>query len=254
MFIQIDSKDREPSSVSESDMQINMSACRALYRGEGLIRFKSCTFSYSFHQINQKNNTFIARFSNATFKTINILGTLTSGNLSATNMTANIKAQMDVNSAGQIFTVSVSQLTGKLNISANVGNFIIETIDNDCGEVIGQLKNTSSTSANTYEGKFVVNLTPVKHLYISTNFSTKTGNFDSLNQSMNSIFCKVPVVTAYFSNIHYEESQSEFRHIGELPSMLKIRVTDNKGQIVDFNGVPYQIEFEYKNEYNNKNN
>lgn len=242
MFLQIDNKDRESSSRSESDFLIDLNVCKSAHKGVSQIRFKSMTYSYTFYQINSRNSRFTVEYSNASTKVINILGLLTAGNISVSQMTANIKAQMDVNTSGQVFTVSVNTSTAKLTITASAGAFTITPIDR-AGDVLGANAQTSPPSI-TYESPMGINLTPVRYMYINTNMQSRTGNYDSTSKSLNRVFAKIPITGSYFSNIHYEPSQVDYKHINEIPSMLEINITDSYGDTVNFNGVPFHIEFE----------
>jgi hypothetical protein len=252
MFFQIDSKYKTADSVSDTDFNVDLETVRRVFRGDGMIRLKSFTYSYTFYQITPKNNTFTVAFNNGSTRSVNILGVGgSSGNISGAQLSANIVAQMNVNTAGQTFTAVVSNTTGRLTITASLGVFSITSGNDKTHEVLGMDADTTLPPAASITLPYVVNLTPIRYLLLHTNFPTKSGNYDNFSNKTNNVFAKIPVNSSFFSNVHYEAPDSEFRHINEVLPKVNIKITDGEYNQIDFNKINFQIEFEYKNLFNN---
>jgi hypothetical protein len=83
----------------------------------------------------------------------------------------------------------------------------------------------------------------IKNIYVSSdNFILN--NIDSNNHGRSNIICSIPVNGSSGSFLFYEDNQKHLVHnINNLTS-FKLRMTDEDGELIDFNEVHYSLTLE----------
>jgi hypothetical protein len=195
------------------------------------LSLQNASIPYSFYSITASDNTF-----NWGLTGLNPMQTyyVQPGNYNITQLIDVIQAAM-----GASYSVSYSVITSKILITHTSSDFII--YPGTINHVLGFSKTTMTTStANILYGRDCVNLNQIRALNIECNYPTYNINVaQAYNQN---ILATIPVYVAPFSIISYT-NPNNFRinlYVNKL-EQIQIRIIDNNGQLVNLNGINYQM-------------
>jgi hypothetical protein len=195
------------------------------------LSLQNASIPYSFYSITADDNTF-----NWGLTGLNPMQTyyVQPGNYNITQLIDVIQAAM-----GASYSVSYSVITSKILITHTSSDFII--YPGTINHALGFSKTTSTTStANLLYGRDCVNLNQIRALNIECNYPTYNINVaQAYNQN---ILATIPVYVAPFSIISYT-NPNNFRinlYVNKL-EQIQIRIIDNNGQLVNLNGINYQM-------------
>jgi hypothetical protein len=194
------------------------------------LSLQNANIPYSFYSITSMDNTFSWGLVGGPVNTYYV----EPGNYTVTQLVNVIK-----NAMGSQYTITYSSITSKLLFTHASSNFVIYA--NTINHVLGFSKTTDTTStANILYGRDCVNLNQIRALNIECNYPTYNVNVaQAYNQN---ILATIPVYVAPFSIISYTNTNN-FRtnlYVNKL-DQIQIRIIDNNGNLVNLNGVNYQM-------------
>ena len=188
---------------------------------------QNVTIPYSFYNINDNNN----------FISYTVAGQTTL--LSIINGNYNITQLVDFLNFNMVgFNITYSLITNKLTFS-NTSDFLINSAST-CLSTLGFGNTTYPSVEKILISVNCVNIMNVKRININSNFITYNINKATINNY--SILCSVPVNKPAFSLIEYNNT-NHFRtnlFINQI-STIKIKLTDESGNLIDLNGCHYCI-------------
>ena len=193
------------------------------------LSLQNANIPYSFYSITTIDNTFQWQVGVNTFSY-----NVEPGNYTVYQLIALLKTQM-----GVTFTITYNSITSKLLFTNTTNNFTI--LASTINHILGFSKTTNSTSvALSLTARDVVNLNQIRALNIEINYPTYNVNVaQPYNQN---ILATIPVYVAPFSIITYI-NPNNFRtnlYVNKL-EQINIRILDNQGNLVNLNGINYQI-------------
>ena len=168
--------------------------------------------------------------------------TIPSGTYTATALATAIETVLNTDDTnGDTYTVTFSTVTGKMTIANGGSNFALTFGTNttySIAYVIG-FANTNKSSSSSYTGENVVNLN-TKYYTIHCNF------VDNCTYQANSVSSSwiVPVNCSWGDLIVYSPHLAKsFKTNQTEISTMQIFVKDDRGYIVDLNGVDWSVNF-----------
>jgi hypothetical protein len=267
MLIHINSEHRQENETPENfTLPINVSN---KFDGEHYLSIESVQIPLSFYQVRENyNNQFNVQFSNGSTKAIypfidNTTGVnIYSGNPTATQICSNIQAQMNINSSGQTFTVTVNPQTAKILFKyvtgANVFTVDFQTYsatNPETSKLLGFVKNSVNTSnaSGVVVAPYVINVTPIDSIFIKSNISFKNGgDYESKNKNHSSIIAKIPVTrqdASSFSNLYWNPSYLSPRKVNKLNTTYNFELIYGDSYTpVNLNGLDWSMTLNYINE------
>jgi len=193
------------------------------------LSLQNANIPYSFYSITTIDNTFQWQVGINSFSY-----NVEPGNYTVYQLIALLKTQM-----GVTFTITYNSITSKLLFTNTTNNFTI--LASTINHILGFSKTTNTTSvARSLTARDVVNLNQIRALNIEINYPTYNVNVaQPYNQN---ILATIPVYVAPFSIITYT-NPNNFRtnlYVNKL-EQINIRILDNQGNLVNLNGINYQI-------------
>jgi hypothetical protein len=136
------------------------------------------------------------------------------------------------------FTITYNPITNKLTF-LNSNNFIFLK-SSTCYSVLGfDQKNNISSSLSLISSN-CVNIMNVKRINVVSNFISY--NIDKASLNNYSILCSIPINKPAYSLIEYNNTNNFRTNLFlNLISLIKIKLTDENGQLIDLNGNNYCI-------------
>ena len=93
------------------------------------------------------------------------------------------------------------------------------------------------------ESNICCNMFTIKNIYVSSdNFILN--NIDSNNHGRSNIICSIPVNGSSGSFLFYEDNQRHLVHNVNNLTSFKLRLSDEDGDLIDFNEVHYSLTLE----------
>jgi hypothetical protein len=216
--------------------------------GGGKIGVKSIELPYTFFTCrNGINNAFRYTQSNGTTsKIIYLSGSVIEGSPNINVIVANLKAQLDVNTEGAVWTITVNASTGKLTFLSTFAATFTQ-IDPEVFAMIGLNAGNPPTffSNLAYTTPHVINVNPVKYVFVHSDLPTSVNDYDSFTKNHSQVITKIPINVNAFSNVFVENSEIEYRPCGQISSVLSFRLTDTKNREINLNGVPWSITLDF---------
>lgn len=201
---------------------------------------QSCVIPYSFYNIDSTNNALfyqeiIVDGNGAQTGTTNTQIYIASGNYNAIQLASYLTANLPRT------TVSYSIITGKFTFINSTNNFIIKSQYSNCLDLIGC---SSNDLYNTSALKKLVsytpaNLSPRQCICVSSNL--QTGNINNQLGSNRSIICSIPITSAPFSLITYNNQSSKFNLYTNFLNFINLKLTDQSGVSLNLNGQYFSI-------------
>lgn len=265
MLLHINSEDRADNETAER-FAVNFGNIGNDRNNEHFLAVESVQIPLSFYQVRELyNNQFNVQFSNGSTKAVypfvdNSTGVnVYSGNPTATQICSNIQAQMNINSSGQTFTVTVNPQTAKILFKyatgANVFTLDFATYDStnpETAKLLGFVRNSVNTSnaSGIVVAPNMVNVTPIDSIFIKSSISFKNGSdFDSKTGGQNQIIAKIPVIRqdcVAFSNLYYNPSNIQLRPVNKIVGSHTFELVYPNGTRVNLNGVDWSMSMIYK--------
>lgn len=248
----IDSKNRIDASSTTSNFTIDLSKLdNKFYRNRVELYFVRCVIPYSFYNIrNGVNDEFTITYGNATTKTIFLTGTTrVEGNYGINDMLALAKTQMDINSAGQTFTLTLSPITGRITVTASTGTFSLTFANTESNKILGFEKGTYASTLTSLVAPYVANRFYERNIQIKTTFNYDVSDYETgKNSGSTKLLSTVPVsgqTIQPFGNIYYEELQPNKKIINSMPNNLTVELTYTDGSRVDLNGLDWSCQIAF---------
>lgn len=250
MLISLNSEDRVGGTNEEPVFDLTPLGSHHT-RGSGTLSVRAVTLPYTFYTVEQgTNNSFTYLDSNGVSKLIYVNGSASSGSPSATQMVTNIQAQLNINTDGAVWTVSINQVTAKLTFtSTKLSTFQFGSpADPETYKVLGFDSATSAVFLANTPRTFnnLINLSPHQFVFVRCNLPIQTGHdFDSYTQNIGDAIAKVEITGNPFTNIYYEPKNLEIRMIMSLSGQFTFRLTNRKNKVLNLNGIPWSITLDF---------
>lgn len=195
------------------------------------VSLTSCKFINAFYNIDEHNNV----FSSDLFDIV-----VTPGNYS-------IKQLIEYLNAEQAYaTFSYDTITYKVTITCSV----LDVYQSTLLPVLGFV-NEDFTILTLAISQYVFNLSGVNAIYISLDNLTLANNSIQDNGLMKCIECiPISVVTGY-SQVYEASTNTHYKLYDDTIRRIKIRITDESNELVNFRGTDYFITLHFSFSYNN---
>ena len=141
------------------------------------------------------------------------------------------------------WTITYNNKFNKFTFIHQFHNFTFLNSSN-CYEMIGfKVGSSFASTLLSLTSNIGCNMFTIKNIYVtSDNFILN--NIDSNNHGRSNIICSIPVNGSSGSFLFYEDNQRHLVHnINNLTS-FKLRMTDEDGDLIDFNEVHYSLTLE----------
>ena len=198
-----------------------------------LISIKNAVIPYSFYNVNITNSKF-----NYVVNGVSYNVNLTFGNYNVNTLKAHL-----IELIGDLFIITYLTKTNKFIFTHLTYDFIFLSSSN-CFEILGFKDNYNYSSIDLILTSTIsINLFTVKNIYVCSN-NFILNNIDSNNHNKSNIICSIPVNGSMNSILFYEDNTKHLVHKLDNITNLRISLTDEDGQLIDFNNVHYSITLE----------
>lgn len=195
---------------------------------------QSAQIPASFYAITSTNNTF-----NYTVNTVAYNIQVTPGNYNYNTLVTAMTTAFTVN--GHTFTFVLNRASNILTMTLSSGTWN-NILPSSIGVVLGFLPTTTYTivaNTITYPNLFDV-MGPKKLKIFSSNMAIDS--YDSINNSTTNLIETISVNVPGFSLILYQNIDGTYGHLRtHYLSTVDIQITDENGNMIDFNGVGWTI-------------
>ena len=216
-----------------SDALYVLPAIEVLQDENALISIKNAVIPYSFYNVNITNNRL-----NYVVNGINYNINLVVGNYNVNTLKSHLIELM-----GNSFVITYVSKTNKFIFTHSTYDFTFLSSSN-CFEILG-FKDKFNYSSNDFilTSTISINLFTIKNIYVcSDNFILN--NIDSNNHNKSNIICSIPVNGSMNSILFYEDNTKHLVYkLGNIQN-LRLTLTDEDGELIDFNDVHYSITLE----------
>ena len=197
------------------------------------ISIKNAVIPFSFYNVNMTNNKLNYIVNGANY-TVN----LTLGNYNVNTLKTHL-----IELIGNLFTITYVAKTNKFIFTHSTYDFTFLSSSN-CFEILGFKDNFNYSSIDfILTSTISINLFTVKNIYVCSN-NFILNNIDSNNHNKSNIICSIPVNGSMNSILYYEDNTKHLVHKLDNITNLRISLTDEDGQLIDFNNVHYSITLE----------
>ena len=198
-----------------------------------LISIKNAVIPFSFYNVNMTNNKL-----NYIVNGVNYNVNLTLGNYNVNTLKTHL-----IELIGNLFTITYVAKTNKFIFTHSTYDFTFLSSSN-CFEILGFKDNFNYSSIDfILTSTISINLFTVKNIYVCSN-NFILNNIDSNNHNKSNIICSIPVNGSMNSILYYEDNTKHLVHKLDNITNLRISLTDEDGQLIDFNNVHYSITLE----------
>lgn len=205
----------------------------------------SAEIPFTFYNVDYRNNQLIL-FENDTQKII----TLSAGSYTIESFIQEVKSKLQANATtGNVYDVTYNQTTGKLTISATLGNPVNQqrlsfTLQNSAHYLLGFDDGQQYTFTTSLTAPNVQNIQTVyEKVYIRTSLFTNT--FDTSTGYRSDILEKIQInnLQPFKDTIYYRSHGSPFKTSFRTSSIdyLTVRITDARGRELDFQGHDWSL-------------
>lgn len=204
---------------------------------------KNAVIPNSFYNINNSNNKldFVLNEDNFTI-------TFTNGNYNINTFRSHLYDLLFNLNYGvgnenhKHWTITYNNKFNKFTFIHQYHNFTILN-SSTCFELIGFKVGLYASTLLSLTSNISCNMFTIKNIYVSSdNFILN--NIDSNNHGRSNIICSIPVNASSGSFLFYGDNQKHLVHnINNLTS-FKLRMTDEDGDLIDFNEVHYSLTLE----------
>jgi hypothetical protein len=204
------------------------------------ISVKNCVFPYSWFNVNYTNNILKYSVNNLPY-TI----TLLKGNYNANTLREHIYnlliSQTYPSANDNKFTITYDIKTNKYNFSHLYHEFGFYESSN-CFELLGFSQSNKSSINRNLTSDLMINLFPIRMIYITSN-NFILNNINHASSSNANIITSINVVGNPYSIITYNDSSNNSHLIHNLNNInnLNIAITDQEGNLINFNGSNWSL-------------
>jgi hypothetical protein len=197
------------------------------------ISIKNAVIPFSFYNVNNTNNKL-----NYIVNGINYSVNLTLGNYNVNTLKSHL-----IELIGDLFIITYVAKTNKFIFTHSTYDFSFLSSSN-CFEILGFKDNFNYTSIDfILTSTISINLFTVKNIYVCSN-NFILNNIDSNNHNKSNIICSIPVNGSMNSILFYADNTKHLVHKLDNLTNLRITLTDEDGELIDFNNVHYSITLE----------
>ena len=191
----------------------------------------SCLIPYSFYNINSSNNILQYSFDAITISTL----TIPIGNYNVNNLLTVLK-----NNISSGFTITYDSIKNKFTFSHTTTNFMFMS-SSTCLQILGFTPSVTVSSLSlSLTSINCVNVYNIKNIQVNSNLITY--NINKLQKNNYCILCSVPITCTPFSLIEYiNRTNFKTNLFLNRISNIKIKLTDDNGNLIDLNGCHYSI-------------
>jgi hypothetical protein len=198
-----------------------------------LISIKNAVIPYSFYNVNITNSKL-----NYVIDGVSYSINLTFGNYNVNTLKAHL-----IELIGELFSITYVAKTNKFIFTHSTDDFIFLSSSN-CFEILGFKDNFNYSSIDySLTSTISINLFTIKNIYVCSN-NFILNNIDSNNHNKSNIICSIPVNGSMNSILFYEDNTKHLVHKLDNITNLRISLTDEDGELIDFNDVHYSITLE----------
>ena len=201
------------------------------------ISIKNCVIPHSFYNVNVTNDIL-----DYTLNSIDYTIYLTHGNYNVLTLKTHI-LELFVTEGQTTWNIMYNAKTNKYVFSNSTYDFTFKSTSN-CFELLGFIDDVNYTSTSfELNSNIGVNMFTIKNIYVtSDNFILN--NIDSNNHNKSNIICSIPVKGVANSILFYEDNTKHLVHNIENLTSLRIILTNENGNLIDFNNIHYSITLE----------
>ncbi len=190
---------------------------------------------YSFYNVNTNNNM-LSYSIGSTLYTVYI----PVGNYTTSNLLTTLKSILSP------FTISYSGITNKFTFTHPTNDFIFNystnSVSSTCLGLLGFSNNYHSSSVRVLTSDLMVNLCPTRCVCISSSFLTQS--IATIAPFANTILCSIPISVNPFTNITWSNNGCKTNLNTNIFSSIIIKLTDQDGNVLDFNGINWSISLQ----------
>lgn len=205
---------------------------------------KNAVIPNSFYNVNNTNNKLNFILDNDTFSV-----TIPNGNYNINTFRTQLYDLLFNLNYGQgnnnhnHWTITYIPKLNKMVYTHQFHNFTFLN-SSSCFELMGFKNGYDYTSVNlSLTSTICCNMFTVKNIYVSSdNFILN--NIDSNNHGRSNIICSIPVQGSSGSFLFYEDNQRHLVHNVNNLTNFKLKLTDEDGDLIDFNDVHYSLTLE----------
>ena len=202
-------------------------------REKAYVSIKNCVIPYSFYNINNTNNTL-----DYTLNSVDYSITFENGNYNVLTLKEHILSLLEDG-----FSITYNVKTNTYTFTHSTYDFTFKNTSN-CFELLGfQDDNNYSSTSFSLSSTISINLFTIKNVYI-TSHNFILNNIDSNNHNKSNIICSVPVKGVPNSFIFYADNTKHLIHTVNNLTDFRISLTDENGNLIDFNNIHYSITLE----------
>lgn len=242
-IIQIDSEDRNSSSVSISNFTIELgSNIRFNQKRKYFARLENVKIPITFYNINLNFNTLnFDEFDGVT--TDNNTLTIPVGNYTISDLIVELATQLNTNTTdANTYVVSYNAITGKVNISFTGGSTTVTILaTSTLNPAIGFSTTTSQVISTNLDGVNVATVQFIRYLKVITRLPIN--NYYTTN-TRQAVILKIPITMSRYQFDFYENDQGYMLQLSN-PDTLKeveFHILDRSNNEIDFNGVNWSAE------------
>lgn len=205
---------------------------------------KNAVIPNSFYNVNNTNNKLNFILDNDTFSV-----TIPNGNYNINTFRTQLYDLLFNLNYGQgnnnhnHWTITYIPKLNKMLYTHQFHNFTFLN-SSSCFELMGFKNGYDYTSVNlSLTSTICCNMFTIKNIYVSSdNFILN--NIDSNNHGRSNIICSIPVQGSSGSFLFYEDNQRHLVHNVNNLTNFKLKLTDEDGDLIDFNDVHYSLTLE----------
>ena len=203
------------------------------------IKVSSIVIPFSYYVFTSANNAFQVI---ETTGTSTVLVAITPGNYSSATFIAEMKSKLEAGSIATgnslTYTISISDSTNKLTIAAT-GNFLVSLTNSS--KLTGFIAATTSASSATAQN--VINLSGTRNVFLRSNLANFLSRDTIIenNNNYNNVLKQIPMNANSGDIVYKEFIDTEFIDTSLNISDITLYITDEDGNLIDFNGSTWTI-------------
>ena len=207
---------------------------------KAFISVKNCVFPYSWYNINFTNNILNYQVNNLPY-TINLV----KGNYNANTLKEHVynllTSQTYPNANDNKFIITYDIKTNKYTFNHLHHEFGFYESSN-CFELLRFSQSNKSSINRNLTSDLMINLFPIRMIYITSN-NFILNNINHASSSNANIITSINVVGNPYSIITYNDSSNNSHLIHNLNNInnLNIAITDQEGNLINFNGSHWSL-------------
>lgn len=145
------------------------------------------------------------------------------------------------------FTIVYSKIQGKLQFTHNSQNFTFLKTDIHNSTIFGLLgfsSNNHSSVSRVLTSNQICNMKSINNIFI--NCEHDTSNINKCQDrdffyNIRNVLCAIPIDSNYLQMINYTDNNTHTNLYNNVFSTILIRITDDNGNLVDFNGCNWSM-------------